>query len=62
VAFWENSELALGILSYLETTNNDQVFRLGLKLFIAMQETSLLLGEVLNARIDKLNEVKNVEE
>jgi hypothetical protein len=44
-------------MTFLETTQNDQVLRLGLKIYIAMQETSLLLGEVLNERINKLNEI-----
>ena len=52
---WEQGELAGNILSLIESSDSDQVLNHGLKVFIAMQESSLLLGEELSSRLNEIN-------
>ena len=42
---WEQEELAGNILSLMESTDSDSVFKEGLSVFIAMQESGMLLSD-----------------
>lgn len=45
IAEWEQEELTGNILSLIESTDSDEVFREGLISFVAMQESGLLLSD-----------------
>jgi hypothetical protein len=55
IANWEQSELAIQVLSVMEQTEDSLVLTEGLKIFIAMQESSYLLGPELSQRINSIN-------
>ena len=55
VVEWEQGELAGNILSLIESSDSDEVLNQGLKVFIAMQESSLLLGEEFSSRLNDIN-------
>ena len=55
MADWEQGELTSNILSLIESSDSDPVFNQGLRVFIAIQESGLLLNEDLSSRLHDIN-------
>lgn len=52
---WEQGELSSNILSLIESSDSDPVLDQGLRVFIAIQESGLLLTEDLSSRLHDIN-------
>ena len=55
VTDWEQGELSSNILSLIESSDSDPVLDQGLRVFIAIQESGLLLTEDLSSRLHDIN-------
>ena len=56
IAEWEQEELAGNLLSLMESTDSDSVLKGGLSVFIAMQESGLMLSDEVQSRLKEINQ------
>jgi len=54
IAEWEQEELSCNLISLVEATDSDQILRDAILVFIAMQESGLLLSDEVQSRLKDL--------